>query len=218
MNQEGSQPIQIKANRDGFILVPDPEASFPSIMDYIEKKIKESHDFFQRSDMILDLRGRALSTVEILALQKILVGKAGVKLVEVKLDDDVSFITESSPARASAKIAATNGAEDRHVVVRSTCRSGTRIESSADCIVLGDVNPGAEVVAVGDVIIFGVLKGIAHAGATGNRTAKIWALSIEPSQIRIADLVALPPRGNKPAPKRYEIAEVREERIQVITY
>lgn len=103
------------------------------------------------------------------------------------------------------------------MIVRSTCRSGTRIESSADCVVLGDVNPGAEVIAVGDIIVFGSLRGVAHAGATGNYSARIWALSIEPNQLRIADLVALPPRGNKPTPKRFEIAEIQNNMIQVIT-
>jgi len=223
MNSDGFQPIQIKANRDGFILVPDPEASFPSIMAYIEQKLRESRSFFQRSDMILDLRERSLRTNEIAALHHVLAGKAGVKLVEVKMADDVSFVLGNAPSRplpspAAARFNVSHASEGSHIVVRSTCRSGTRIESSADCIVLGDVNPGAEIIAVGDVIIFGLLKGIAHAGATGNRSARIWALSIEPSQIRIADLVALPPRSNKATRKRYEIAEVQEGMIEVITF
>jgi len=83
--------------------------------------------------------------------------------------------------------------------------------------VLGDVNPGAEVIAVGNVIVFGNLRGVAHAGAGGDRSARIWALSIEPSQLRIADLVAVPPRGGKPAAKRYEIAEIQDNLIEVIT-
>ena len=72
-----------------------------------------------------------------------------------------------------------------------------RIVSPSDCVVLGDVNPGAEIIAEGDVVVFGALRGLAHAGAGGERTARIWALSIEPNQIRIADLVAVPPRGVK---------------------
>ena len=75
-----------------------------------------------------------------------------------------------------------------------------RIVSPSDCVVLGDVNPGAEIIAEGDVVVFGALRGLAHAGAGGERTARIWALSIEPNQIRIADLVAVPPQGAKPAP------------------
>ena len=107
--------------------------------------------------------------------------------------------------------------DDSALVIRNTCRSGTRIVSQKDCVILGDVNPGAEVIAVGDIIIFGNLRGVAHAGAAGDRSARIWALSIEPNQIRIADIVAVPPRGNKPTPRRFEIAEIQDNRIEVIT-
>lgn len=190
-------------------------------MAYIEAKLKESHDFFQRSDMTLDLRSRALGTDEIVALQHLLAGKAGVNLVEVKMAEDVSFFLGQAPSRPVEPPCgpeASPSSEGSNVVVRNTCRSGTRIESSGDCVVLGDVNPGGEVVAVGDVIIFGTLKGIAHAGATGDRTARIWALSIEPSQIRIADLVALPSKSGKSSRRRYEVAEVRKGLIEVVTY
>ena len=79
------------------------------------------------------------------------------------------------------------------------------------------MNPGAEIIAEGDVVVFGALRGLAHAGAAGERTARIWALSIQPNQIRIADLVAVPPRGVKPSPNRFEVAEIQNEVIQVIT-
>ncbi len=79
-------------------------------------------------------------------------------------------------------------------------------------MVLGDVNPGGEVVAGGDVIVVGKLRGLAHAGAGGNRGAAIWALGVEAKQLRIADLVARAPEegftGRGP-----ERAVVREGRI-----
>ena len=103
------------------------------------------------------------------------------------------------------------------MIVRSTCRSGVRIVSPSDCLILGDVNPGAEIIAMGDIVVFGSLRGVAHAGSGGNRSARIWALSIEPNQIRIADLVAVPPKGGKPTPRRFEIAEIQNNLIEVIT-
>ncbi len=59
------------------------------------------------------------------------------------------------------------------------------------------------------MVVIGTLRGIAHAGAGGRVRQRIWALSIEPSPIRIADLVACPPRGGKPVPKRFEVAEIQ---------
>jgi len=76
------------------------------------------------------------------------------------------------------------------LVVPETVRAGRR---GGSVVVLGDVNPGGEVVAGGDVIVVGKLMGLAHAGAEGNRDAAIWALSMDAKQLRIADLVARAP-------------------------
>lgn len=219
MNSTKMMPIQIKATKDGFTLVPSPDTSFGTLLSFIEQRLAESQDFFARAHMTLDLRAKPLSTDEIATLHAFLTEKAGVKLIEVRLADNLSFFLDRPPVspRPQPREVITVTKEDAPLVIRNTCRSGTRIECQSDCIILGDVNPGAEIVAVGDVIVFGNLRGIAHAGASGDRSARIWALSIEPSQIRIADLVALAPRIDKHVPKRFEIAEVQQDLIEVIT-
>ncbi|MDY0039894.1 MAG: septum site-determining protein MinC [Desulforhabdus sp.] len=219
MSSDTPLPVQIKATREGFTLVPHSKPSFGEIIDYMEKRLDESHDFFYDSQMSLDLRARPLQTDQILKLRSLLADKARVSLVEVKVQDDLVFSLD--PVRDRTRTAAPAPVPCRKdvapMIVRTTCRSGTRIESSADCVILGDVNPGAEVIAIGDIIVFGCLRGVAHAGATGDYSARIWALSIEPNQLRIADLVALPPRGSKPLPRRFEVAEIQNDMIQVIT-
>lgn len=219
MSLAESPPLQVKADRNGFILVPDPAATFDSIMEYMRQRLEQSHDFFHEAQMILDLRTRPFQTDEILTLNEMLFEKSKVKLVEVRLSDSLSFCVEGETRRQRIESRDSGQARqnDSPIIVRSTCRSGVRIVSPSDCVVLGDVNPGAEIAAAGDVVVFGVLRGIAHAGAEGERSARIWALSIEPSQIRIADLVAVPPRGGKPVPKRFEVAEIQNGVIQVIT-
>ncbi len=215
--------IRIKANKDGFVLVPHPAAPFDSILKELQDRLSKTRDFFARSEMVLDLRRRSLKTNQIAALHKLLKEKGQVKVVEVQLADDLRMALDqpSAPAQPPPPPPPRRvGREDRAdvpVIIRSTCRSGIRIESPSDCVILGDVNPGAEVLAVGDIIVFGNLRGIAHAGALGDRSARIWAFSIEPSQIRIADLVAIPPKGDKSTSKRYEIAEVQGDLIELIT-
>jgi len=217
MSLTESPPVQVKADRNGFTLVPDPAASFESVMDFLRRRMEQSREFFHATQMVLDLRTSPLRTDEISALHEMLVEKAMVKLVEVRLSEDLSLTLEGEARRRKAVLKESIPESDAPVIVRSTCRSGVRIVSASDCVVLGDVNPGAEIVAAGDVVVFGVLRGIAHAGAEGERSARIWAISIEPSQIRIADLVAVPPRGGKPVPKRFEVAEIQNGAIQVIT-
>ncbi|WP_413171162.1 septum site-determining protein MinC [Anabaena azotica] len=74
-----------------------------------------------------------------------------------------------------------------------TVRSGGEIRHPGTVIILGDINPGGIVVADGDILVWGRLRGVAHAGATGNRECIIMALQMEPTQLRIADAVARAP-------------------------
>lgn len=68
-------------------------------------------------------------------------------------------------------------------------RSGNRVEFEGTVVVLGDINAGAEVIAEDHIIVLGAIRGLAHAGAKGNKRAIIAANSIEAPQIRIADIV-----------------------------
>ena len=72
---------------------------------------------------------------------------------------------------------------------RGSLRSGKKIEYEGSMVVLGDVNSGAEVIAGENIVIVGILRGMAHAGAKGNRKAMISAVSIEAPQLRIADII-----------------------------
>jgi septum site-determining protein MinC len=77
--------------------------------------------------------------------------------------------------------------------VKSTVRSGVKIDHPGTVIVAGDVNPGGDVIAKGDIVIWGTLRGVAHAGVQGNGQCCIMALRMEPTQLRIADRVARAP-------------------------
>jgi septum site-determining protein MinC len=210
-------PVQVKADRNGFTLVPDPAASLDAIVAFMDERLERSRDFFQKTEMTLDLRTRPMRTDEISVLYEKLYEKSKVKVVEVRLSDELSFsmVAERRTPRFVSKEACVGPENNAPLIVRNTCRSGVRIVSPSDCVILGDVNPGAEIIAQGDVVVFGALRGLAHAGAGGERTARIWALSIEPNQIRIADLMAVPPQGVKPAPARFEVAEIENDVIRV---
>ncbi|MEI6381279.1 MAG: septum site-determining protein MinC [Cyanobacteriota bacterium ELA615] len=96
--------------------------------------------------------------------------------------------------------------------LKATIRSGVEIRHNGTVIVLGDVNPGSSVVARGDIIIWGHLRGVAHAGSHGEKESRIFALKMEPTQVRIADTVArvAPPDPDDLQP---EIAYLTKEGI-----
>lgn len=83
--------------------------------------------------------------------------------------------------------------EQSAFLVRRTLRSGQSLRYAGHVVVMGDVNPGAEVVAGGDVIVWGRLRGIVHAGAGGDDEARVWALALTPTQLRINRLIARAP-------------------------
>lgn len=77
--------------------------------------------------------------------------------------------------------------------IRKTIRSGQSISSDGNIIIIGDVNPGSEIIAKGDITVWGILGGIAHAGSDGNNYARIRALKLNPVQIRIGEIFARRP-------------------------
>ncbi len=83
--------------------------------------------------------------------------------------------------------------------LQKTIRSGMRVEVEGHLVLVGDVNPGGEVAASGDILIWGRLRGMAHAGAAGDETAVIRALQLRPQQVRIAQVAATEVRANVPA-------------------
>lgn len=95
-----------------------------------------------------------------------------------------------------------------------TVRSGQKISSEGHLIVQGDVNPGAELRAVGNIVVLGALMGTAHAGCHGDRSASVSAIVLLPTQIRIADVITRAPDG-QPMPTKPETAYIMEDRIFV---
>ncbi|MEA5554704.1 septum site-determining protein MinC [Anabaena cylindrica UHCC 0172] len=96
-----------------------------------------------------------------------------------------------------------------------TVRSGGEIRHPGTVIILGDINPGGIVIADGDILVWGRLRGVAHAGAGGNRDCLIMSLQMEPTQLRIADAVA---RAPEKSPTQFfaEVAHITPEGIRIV--
>jgi septum site-determining protein MinC len=88
------------------------------------------------------------------------------------------------------------------ILVHRTLRSGFSLNHAGHVVVLGDVNPGAQVIASGNVLVWGHLRGMVHAGAEGDETAVVCALDLSPTQLRIAGHISMTPqRRGKPQPE-----------------
>ena len=100
------------------------------------------------------------------------------------------------------------------LIHRATLRSGDHLKARHHVLLIGDVNPGAQISAGGNVLIWGRLRGCAHAGVQGDLSARITALQLRPLQLRIADLVARGPE-EKPQPGLAEEARIVDGEIAI---
>ena len=131
--------------------------------------------------------------------------QAGLQLEELSSSQPSTLVASAALGlRSQAEAPAPENAEEskdtgRELHVhRGTVRAGEHLEVDGALLVLGDVNPGARISARGDVLIWGRLRGIAHAGCQGARNARIVALQLRPLQLRIADAVARGPEEPPP--------------------
>lgn len=98
--------------------------------------------------------------------------------------------------------------------IQRNIRSGQSIKSDGNLVIIGDVNPGAEIIAKGDITVWGVLGGIAHAGSEGDLYTKIRALKMNAIQLRIADIFARRPDSvNIPFVQKTEVYTPEEARV-----
>jgi septum site-determining protein MinC len=143
---------------------------------------------------------------------ELLAGTVIIEIAEKVPFDHVALVAERVEAAGGAikdvrPPSAIIQARSETVIVGRTVRSGGRIVSGGSIVVLGDVNAGAELVADGDVIVTGLLRGMAHAGASGNEKALIYAERILAAQLRIAGALAQgDPAAGEAVGQRHEVA------------
>ncbi len=112
---------------------------------------------------------------------------------EIRHDDEFEEPEPSEDEEEHIKEQRTEPEKLPTVYIRRTIRSGQSISSDGNIVIVGDVNPGAEIIAKGDVTVWGILAGIVHAGSEGNNFARIRALKLNPVQIRIGEVFARRP-------------------------
>jgi septum site-determining protein MinC len=119
---------------------------------------------------------------------------------ELKQQDSSSQMTEDESAGEKLVSAIDKAFEasqeivkDTTLYIKQTLRSGQKVEHDGNIVIIGDCKAGSEIIATGDITVWGILGGIAHAGSQGNYNAAIRAFRINAIQLRIADLLARKP-------------------------
>lgn len=211
-----SQTVVIKGNRYGISVYLDPKTDFEELLLEVAAKFRESAKFFKNAKMALSFEGKRLNSEQQRQVADTIAGNSQVEILCILSQD------EEEEKRYRAAIEQKLQRERANVghFYKGTLRSGQVLESEGSVVILGDVNPGSKVIAVGNIIVLGALKGTACAGITGNSGSFIAALEMEPTQLRIADALGrgndtMAPKSRKKTPPKPMIAFCGEEGIYV---
>lgn len=190
--------MQIKGIKDG-LLVTLGEGEWADLETAFLAHVEEKAAFFQGARVALDVGNHILRAAELGGLRDRLSSK-GISLWAVISNSPVTeqtaqvlgLATRISTPRPERTIRPmdTNLAGESAILVHRTVRSGFKVSHNGHIIVMGDVNPGAEIIAGGSVLIWGRMRGSVHAGADGDESAVVCALDMDPTQLRIAGVMS----------------------------
>ena len=228
--------IIIKGMREGLSVTLPGDSAWAEALASLEGRLTEAPAFFKGGRVALIVGPRSLSEADMRRARDLLARhdvtlwaisgeQSDTRRIAAELGLDMPLPAQSaSPTVEPRKwdVAIEGEQEppsmpldewpDAGLVIRRTLRSGQSLRHPGSIAVIGDVNPGAEIIAGGDIVVWGKLRGTVHAGALGDEEAIVCALDLAPTQLRIGGHITRSPddRRRKPQP---EMARVRDGQI-----
>lgn len=210
-----SNHVIIKGKNDRLVIALNPDIDFLDICDILKTKILEAKNFIGNSRMAIEFSGRALTNEEENKLIGIITENSNIVISYIfskRTDSEEEMDLENINPLIE---------EGKTHFFRGTLRSGSKIESDGNVVVLGDVNPSSIIKARGNVIVLGYLNGTVYAGLGGDDRAFIGAIYFNPIQLTIGmktitdiqDEILDSSRVNKKS--RFKVARIRNQEIVV---
>jgi septum site-determining protein MinC len=199
----GNQDVIFKGTKDGVIVKINKPGNFESIKEAIESQLHKSVDFFKSGKMYIDFCEADMEPNQEEELKHVVLKDYGICIHSVDRNRNKIFKGIN---------------EGRTKFVSNTVRSGQSIEYNGNIVIIGDVNAGGQVKADGNIVVLGTLRGVVHAGVSGNKEAIIAAFSLQPIQLRIANVISRPPDGEDVKPSCPELARIKDEHIIIEPY
>jgi septum site-determining protein MinC len=197
--------VSIKGKTLQVLVVEIDKENFEEIKKELDEQLSKS--FFSKTagfPFVVSPKGNVSSkTVE--------------KVIEYLQSKGLKPLLASTESNATPKVNIQQQEESSRVkVITKNLRSGQLVEFNGDILIIGDVNPGAEVRASGNIIVMGALRGTACAGYLGDTNSVIVALKMQPQQLRIANIFAAPDEEEKNKGADYpEVAKVENNEIVI---
>jgi septum site-determining protein MinC len=216
--------VLFKGRKDGIVIALDGVISFEEIKDALTQKMVDAKGFFKDGKTAITFKGRDLTEAEEQDLLDIIAAQTDLSITFAQsagLTDSRAAVTEDAKPTGeeeTQKRTIDVFSENNTVFKIESLRSGQSLRHAGSVVVVGDVNPGAEVIAEGNVVVLGKLLGMAHAGCTGVAGCIVAALRLQPVQLRIGDKITYFPKNfakNDMYSRRPLYAFVKDEQIHV---
>lgn len=202
-----AQYVTINLKKDVIVMKISDKASEEDTLKSLKKKLPELKKLYQKEKTPIFVTGKILRNKELREIQD---------LIQKTIDVEVEFDTPKALGLHGIKRTYNQDVGISEAKIhRGSLRSGQRLEFEGTLIILGDVNDGAEAIAGENVIVVGTLRGLAHAGAKGNKQAIIAANKIESPQIRISNIIKEMERNDDDYNVALTYASVEDDRIIV---
>lgn len=173
--------VSINLKRDEVLIKIDDNAVQRKIVSELSKKLKELKKMYQDEKTPIRVTGKILTNKELEEIEKI---------IKKEIDVEVTFDTPTTLGLHSiTRSYKRDVGKSETTFHRGSLRSGQKLEVEGSIVVIGDVNSGAEVIAEDNIAVIGNLRGLAHAGAKGNKDAVIAASNLDAVQLRISNIV-----------------------------
>ena len=163
------------------VITLNKDVAYDELKEKLQKILESSDTLFKNVKAPITVTGKRLLDGEEIEIAEMIKAKTDIE-VKIERPKQMGLATINNIFTKDTTVTPTK-------VIKGMLRSGRRVDFEGSIVVLGDVNSGAEIVAEGNVIVLGKLRGFAHARAKGNRSAFIAANEINPTQLRIADII-----------------------------
>jgi len=205
--------VKLSGTDYGLLLRLEWDSPLPQLLVELEEYLQQSPKFFAGAQVLLEVGSRPVLQQDMEQLTVVL-SRYGVMLQGVAPILDGLERHPPPPSRPMFVPSPPDVQTLVHVEQR-TVRSGEKVAAEGHLIVIGDVNPGAEVIAGYNIFVWGALRGSAYAGVPDHEEAIITALHFAPIQLRIAGYIARPPEARPNAPGTPELARIDQNAIVV---
>lgn len=205
--------VKFSGTDNGLLMRLEWDTPLPQLLVELEEHLQQSRTFFEGARVLLEIGRRPVLQQDMEQLAVVL-ARYGVTLQGVIPATESQDRRAPEPARAVVLPPLPDPQTTLHLECR-TVRSGEKIVCEGHVIILGDVNPGAEVIAGYNIFVWGALRGSAYAGVPNHEEAVIAALHLAPIQLRIAGHIARAPEARPTAASMPELARIDQQAIVV---